>query len=89
MGQINILFSSKLYLQSKHRNKRWLTFSGFQVLERRCAWFNPDLGDFGVFDTDGCYIVETKAEYTKCACDKFGIFGVLSEKVAPAVSDNL
>lgn len=55
-----------------------------QVLDRRCAWWNANLSDYGVFDSSGCEIVETSAFSTSCVCNRFGIVVVLSEQVTPA-----
>jgi len=57
-----------------------------QILERRCAYWNANLSDFGAWDTEGCAIVEKTEMYTKCACGHFGIMVLLAEKIPPAVS---
>ena len=57
-----------------------------QIAVRRCVFWNGNLSDYGVWDTTGCRVVENNAHYTKCACDKFGSFAVLAEKIPAAVS---
>ncbi|RXG55276.1 Adhesion G protein-coupled receptor B3 [Armadillidium vulgare] len=53
------------------------------IAVRRCVLWNANQSDFGVWDPAGCQVVETSAEFTKCACDRMGTFVVLTEEVEP------
>lgn len=54
-----------------------------EVKKRYCVWWNPSLSDFGAWDAKGCRILETKEDYTKCACDHLGTFAIMAEKIDP------
>ncbi|XP_042211664.1 adhesion G protein-coupled receptor B1-like isoform X1 [Homarus americanus] len=54
-----------------------------QIEQRYCAWWNTELGDFGVWDTNGCFMLYTTETYTKCACTQLGTFSVVARKTEP------
>lgn len=56
-----------------------------EIKVRYCVWWNKDIGDFGAWDTTGCSLLKTTDEHTLCACDHFGTFSILAEKVEPKV----
>ncbi|XP_069940170.1 adhesion G-protein coupled receptor G2-like [Cherax quadricarinatus] len=55
------------------------------ILHRYCVWWNPALSDFGVWDSTGCYILETTDKYTKCACAQLGTFAIMALQTEPKV----
>ncbi len=46
---------------------------------RHCVWWNEDFGSSGAWDPNGCTLVETDAEKTKCECHSFGSMTVIRE----------
>ena len=58
-----------------------LTPAVCQILRRACVWWNPDLSDYGEWDTDGCAAVEYSDFHTKCACAHFGQIAIMVQKV--------
>jgi len=57
------------------------------IMRRHCVRWNKKLFDYGGWDPTGCRAVESNEFYTKCACNKFGDFAILIEKVAPKIVD--
>lgn len=58
----------------------------FQIEVRRCVWWNAQILEVGGWDTEGCYVIETTPDYTRCSCSKFGTFTILAEKVEEKVT---
>jgi hypothetical protein len=55
---------------------------------RHCVWWNDNLGSGGAWDANGCYLVETDAEKTRCECDTFGAMTVVLERTEPIVIED-
>nr|XP_045598695.1 uncharacterized protein LOC123758371 [Procambarus clarkii] len=56
-----------------------------EITARYCVWWNPNLSDFGVWDSSNCVLLETTEEYTKCACAQLGTFAVMAKRTPPKV----
>jgi hypothetical protein len=52
---------------------------------RMCVMWNPDIGMFGGWDTNGCTTVLTNQESTTCECASFGTFAVAANKIVEPV----
>ncbi|XP_043240416.1 adhesion G protein-coupled receptor L2-like isoform X2 [Amphibalanus amphitrite] len=57
------------------------------ILRRACVWWNPDLSDYGGWDTDGCKAVEYSDFHTRCACAHFGQMAIMVQKEPPKIVD--
>ncbi|KAF0303315.1 Adhesion G-protein coupled receptor G2 [Amphibalanus amphitrite] len=55
------------------------------ILRRLCVWWNPELSDgAGGWDPTGCEATDQSTELvTICACENFGQYAVMTEKVEP------
>ncbi len=46
---------------------------------RHCVWWDENFGSNGAWDPNGCVLVQTDAEKTKCQCEHFGAIAVVVE----------
>ncbi|XP_050733458.1 uncharacterized protein LOC127007020 isoform X2 [Eriocheir sinensis] len=55
---------------------------------RRCVWFNPEEGDNGAWQGEGCRVWQVGEDFTKCMCRQEGMYAVIGQmvenKVVPA-----
>jgi hypothetical protein len=49
-----------------------------QIDHRQCAYYNPDIGVYGAWDSSHCTTVVTEWDTTVCECSKFGTYAVLA-----------
>ncbi|CAG0922095.1 unnamed protein product, partial [Notodromas monacha] len=82
---IKIRFAHKMVESAQTMNLRKLLFHKEEFVPnirvRHCVWWNPNMHEFGGWDTTGCVTAETSDNYTVCECAKQGQFGVLGEMI--------
>ena len=54
--------------------------SAGQIEVRHCVYWNENYGVNGAWDTQGCHLIETDANKTKCECEHFGSMAVILER---------
>ena len=75
----------KFYHTSRETARRKVLFHEDEIKTsidtRRCVMWNPDIGVFGAWDSDGCTTVMSQQDSTTCECSKFGTFALAAEKI--------
>ncbi|XP_066945236.1 uncharacterized protein [Macrobrachium rosenbergii] len=51
------------------------------IYQRRCVWWNSQIGKKGAWDSSGCLLLKTTQFYTKCSCKQFGSYAIMAEHV--------
>ncbi|CAG0888932.1 unnamed protein product [Darwinula stevensoni] len=54
---------------------------GYHIMVRRCVRFNEEYLNYGVWDSSNCVVLDTNAVETKCQCQQFGMYAVLSQRI--------
>ena len=75
----------KLYHKSRETARRKILHHENEIKTsidaRRCVIWNPDIGQGGAWDAEGCTTVMSEQDSTTCECSKFGSYALAAEKI--------